>query len=79
VTLTIYTRPGCHLCDVMKDTVRPIAAQAGLTLDEVDISADAALEARYGLDIPVLVVDGKKIAKYRVSAEEVRRAIAARA
>ena len=78
MTLTIYSRPGCHLCDVMKATIEPIAAEAGVAVEEVDVSGDPQLEARYGLEIPVLMVDGTKIAKYRVSAEEVRRALAAR-
>jgi hypothetical protein len=68
-TLTIYSRPGCHLCDEMKSTVtRVIGPMAGLVaLREVDISGDADLEARYGLEIPVLMIDGKKAAKYRVT------------
>jgi glutaredoxin len=78
VILTIYSRPGCHLCDVMKATVGRVAADCGVAVEEIDISSDPSLEARYGLEIPVLMVDGQKIAKYRVSAEEVRRALAAR-
>jgi len=44
-----------------------------LTLDIVDISTDPALMARYGLEIPVLLVDGRKAAKYRVTAAELER------
>jgi len=47
-------------------------------VDEIDISTDADLEARYGVDIPVLLVDGKKAAKYRVSEQELRRILEAR-
>ena len=73
-TLTIYSRPGCHLCDEMKSTVaRVIGPMAGLVaLREVDISGDAELEGRYGLEIPVLMIDGKKAAKYRVTEEALR-------
>jgi hypothetical protein len=39
----------------------------------VDISDDPQLEARYGLEIPVLLVDGKKAAKYRVTEEDLTR------
>jgi glutaredoxin len=81
VTLTIYARPGCHLCDEMKAVIaRTIATvSAPIRTEEVDISIDPELEARYGLEIPVLLVDGVKVAKYRIGEAELRRAIAARA
>ena len=67
--LTIYSRPGCHLCDEMKAVVeRVVRSAAGpLTIEAIDISTDPALEARYGVEIPVLLVDGKKVAKYRIT------------
>jgi glutaredoxin len=73
-TLVIYSRPGCHLCDEMKEIVtRVIRPLPGVTLNEVDISGDADLEARYGLEIPVLTIDGKKAAKHRVTEEALAR------
>jgi len=79
--ITIYSRPGCHLCDVMKElVVRVVRERPELgALEEIDISNDADLEARYGLEVPVLVVDGRKAAKYRVTEEELRRMLAGRA
>jgi hypothetical protein len=71
IALTIYSRPGCHLCEEMKAIVRRVAP--GATIDEIDISTDPDLEARYGLEIPVLMIDGKKAAKYRVREDELRR------
>lgn len=67
--ITVYSRPGCHLCDDMKTVVARVATRAGLTVEEVDISTDVELEARYGLEIPVLVLDGRKVAKYRITEE----------
>jgi hypothetical protein len=79
--LTLYSRPGCHLCDEMKAIVQRIAgaAEPPIAIDEIDISTDAALEARYGLEIPVLLVDGKKAAKYRITDEELMRLLQSRA
>jgi hypothetical protein len=77
--VTIYSRPGCHLCDEMKAVVHRVAATTPLILEEVDITGDPTLEARYGMEIPVLVVDGRKAAKYRVGEEELRRLISQRA
>ena len=80
IAITIYSRPGCHLCDEMKAVVRRAVSVSGVavTIDEIDISTDPALEERYGIEIPVLCVDGKKAAKYRVGEEELAQILAAR-
>ena len=60
---------------------RVIAAQPAahaVSIDEIDISTDPALLDRYGLEIPVLVIDGKKVAKYRVSDEQLKRMLSGR-
>lgn len=79
IALTIYSRPGCHLCDEMKAVIRSVARSVPLSLEEIDVSADPALEERYGLEIPVLMVEGKKAAKYRIAADELVRVLAGRA
>jgi hypothetical protein len=78
--LAIYSRPGCHLCDEMKAVVTSAvsAAAAEVTIETIDISTNPDLEARYGLEIPVLTIDGRKVAKYRVTEAEVRRMLEAR-
>jgi thiol-disulfide isomerase/thioredoxin len=80
IVLTLYSRPGCHLCEDMKAVVQRVAraAEAPVAIEEFDISTDADLEARYGLEIPVLLVDGKKAAKYRVTEVELARILRAR-
>jgi len=78
VILTLYSRPGCHLCDDMKALVDRVARGTAWTVEVVDISADAELEARYGLEIPVLLVNGRKAAKYRLSEAELTRILRAR-
>jgi hypothetical protein len=79
ITLTLYSRPGCHLCDEMKTLVTHVARTIPIALEEIDISTDPALEAQYGLEIPVLLVEGRKAAKYRIGEEELRRILAGRA
>ncbi len=76
--VTLYSRPGCHLCDEMKAVVRRVGLTVPLALTEIDVSTDAGLEARYGLEIPVLEVDGRRAAKYRISDEDLRKVIAGR-
>jgi glutaredoxin len=80
IRLTIYSRPGCHLCDEMKAVVARVGRRSALpiAIEEVDISTDTDLETRYGVEIPVLLVDGKKAAKYRISEPELTRLLSAR-
>jgi glutaredoxin len=78
LALTIYSRPGCHLCDEMKAVVNLVARRVPLTVEIIDISNDSRLEARYGLEIPVLLVNGRKAAKHRVTENELRRILQAR-
>jgi thiol-disulfide isomerase/thioredoxin len=80
IAFTIYSRPGCHLCDEMKAVVERVAASTTppATIDVIDISSDPDLESRYGLEIPVLLVNGKKAAKYRATEDELERILGAR-
>ena len=78
ISLTLYSRPGCHLCDEMKAVVARVAGAIPLSLQEIDVSTDPTLEARYGLEIPVLLVEGKKAAKYRVTETELTRLLKGR-
>jgi glutaredoxin len=79
IALTIYSKPGCHLCDEMKAVINRVAQSIPLQLEEIDISTSRELEERYGLEIPVLLVEGKKAAKYRIGEEELRKVLAGRA
>ena len=78
--VTIYSRPGCHLCDDMKALVTRVvrSASPAATVEEIDISRDKDLESRYGTEIPVLLVDGKRAAKYRIAEDELLRILNAR-
>ncbi len=75
---TIYSRPGCHLCEEMKAVVQRVRREHPIELYEVDISGDLELERRYGQEIPVLELDGKKVAKYRLDEPALLRLIRAR-
>jgi hypothetical protein len=77
IALTLYTRAGCHLCEDMEAVLLPAAAEFGCVLERVDISSDPALEARFGQEIPVLLVNGRKAFKYRLTERELRRRLQA--
>ena len=75
-TVTLYTRVGCHLCDDAKEVIEEVRRTDAFTLEVVDIDRDPALVALYGLEVPVIAVDGKKAFKYRLTAEALRRRLA---
>ena len=71
--VTLYTRPGCHLCDEAKLQIAPLLAEVGGRLREVNIDADPELRERYNLQVPVIFLGGRKIAKYRIDPAQFRR------
>ncbi len=76
--VTIYSKPGCHLCDDARAVVARVCAELGETYDEVDITAgpDAAeLSARFGEEIPVTFVDGRQHDFWRVDPDRLRAAL----
>lgn len=75
-TLTLYTRAGCHLCDMAKDVLEAVRAEVPFALELVDIDTDPVLVERYGMEIPVITIDGRKAFKYRVDPVELRTRLA---
>jgi hypothetical protein len=75
VRVRLLTRPGCHLCDDARAVVGAVAAELGVGWDEVDISSDPALEARWHDEIPVTLVDGAVHDFWRVDAGRLRSAL----
>ena len=73
LTLTLYSRPDCCLCEEMKTVLAQVRRDISFDLEEVNISTDPELEARFGQEIPVLFVNGRKAFKYRLTVSELRR------
>ena len=76
--LTLLTRAYCHLCDEMRDALGPIVSSTGARVTEIDVDTDAALEARFGDLVPVLLigsVDGVELCRYRLDAARVAAAL----
>jgi glutaredoxin len=65
-TVTLYTRPGCHLCDEARAKLEQLRAEVGFELEEVDIETDDALHAAYLERIPVICLDGEHVLDYFV-------------
>jgi glutaredoxin len=73
--ITLYGRPGCHLCDEAREVILATAGAAGFELREVDIEADDAMLAAYLERIPVVELDGREIAELDVDADLLRDAL----
>jgi glutaredoxin len=67
--VTLYGRPGCHLCDDARAVVQRVAQRVPLELVEVDIERDDALLKAMLERIPVISVDGTEHAQFFVDEE----------
>ena len=65
-TLTLYTRPGCHLCDDAREALARVREQVPFAVEEVDIERDDALHRRYLERIPVVELGGEVLFEYFV-------------
>ena len=72
-TLTLYSRPECHLCDAVIDRLQPLLAGRSVDLTVVDVDSSVALERRYGLRIPVLVAGDVELSGYPLDEARVRQ------
>jgi glutaredoxin len=75
ITVTVYTREDCHLCEEAIGTIEAVAGEVDRRVDlrEVDIDTDPELAAEYGARVPYVLVDGRPAFKYRVDPAELRR------
>ncbi len=74
--VTLYSKPGCHLCDDARAVVERVCAELGESYEEVSILDDPALHERYAEEIPVTLVDGKQHDFWRVDESRLRAALA---
>jgi glutaredoxin len=70
VAITLYSKPGCHLCEEVRARLDELQPELGFTIDEVDITRRTDLFERYRYEIPVLLIDGRELARGRISEAE---------
>ena len=73
--LTLYAKPGCHLCEDLRRLLDELQPDYGFAIEEVDISADEELFARYRYEIPVLLREGRQIARGRITERDLVAAL----
>ncbi len=76
--VTLFGKPGCHLCDDAREVVAAVRERREFVLREVDVSLDPALHREYGERIPVIAVDGDDRFQYQVDADELLAELDAR-
>lgn len=81
IQLTLFTKPGCHLCEEAKSVVDSVIQgfasthDAEVSLTEVNILEDTQLIEKYAEEIPVLQIDGKTHAYWRIDKERLESAL----
>ena len=74
-TVTLYSRPGCHLCEEAKVVLERVRESVFFNFHEINIETDDALHARYLERIPVVALDGEELFDYFVDEDALRRRI----
>jgi glutaredoxin len=83
LTVTLYSRPGCCLCEEMEAIVRAVQKdrrneipEIPFQIEKIDISTDPELNSRFSLEIPVLYINGQFAFMYELRADELRQRLA---
>ena len=76
--VVVYSREGCHLCEVVKETLTRAQVRADFRWREVDIDADPELRQRFDVEVPVVFIDGRKAFKYHMDERDFLRVLAGR-
>lgn len=77
LTLTLYSRSDCPLCDAMEATLRVVQGEIPFQLKKIDISTNAALHDRFSLEIPLLYINGQRAFMYDLTADELLQRLTA--
>lgn len=74
--VVVYSRKGCHLCEVVKESLSKLSRRGGFTWQEVDVDGDSELRRQFNDEVPVVFIDGRKAFKYRMDEREFLRKLA---
>ena len=71
--VVVYSRRGCHLCEIVKETLSKLHKRGGFTWQEVDVDSDESLRRQFNDEVPVVFIDGHKAFKYRMAERDFLR------
>jgi glutaredoxin len=69
----VYSRKGCHLCEVVKESLTKLSRRGSFTWREIDVDSDPELRRRYNDEVPVVFINGHKAFKYHMDEQEFLR------
>ena len=75
-SVVVYSRKGCHLCEVVKESLVKLSRRGSFTWQEIDVDADLDLRRQFNDEVPVVFIDGRKAFKYRMDEQEFLRRLA---
>ncbi len=71
--VVLYSRRGCHLCEIVKESLHKLERRGGFTWQEVDVDSNDDLRRRFTDEVPVVFIDGRKAFKYRMDERDFLR------
>ncbi len=71
--VVLYSRKGCHLCEIVKESLAKLSRQAEFTWQEIDVDSSEALRRQFTDEVPVVFIHGKKAFKYRMDEQDFLR------
>ena len=75
--VVVYSRKGCHLCEIVKESLDKLHKHGGFTWREVDVDSDAEIRRRYTDEVPVVFINGRKEFKHHMDEQEFLRKLSA--
>src|SRR5258708_12563732 len=74
--VVVYSRKGCHLCELVKESLTKLSRRGSFTWREVDVDADTELRRQFNDEVPVVFIDGRKAFKYPMDEQQFLRKLA---
>jgi len=74
--VVVYSRKGCHLCEIIKESLVKLQRRGSFDWHEVDVDEDEELRRQFTDEVPVVFIDGRKAFKYRMDEQEFLRKLA---
>lgn len=74
--VVVYSRKGCHLCEIVKEALSKLERRGGFTWREIDVDTDDDLRRQFTDEVPVVFIDGRKAFKYHMDEREFLRKLA---
>jgi glutaredoxin len=75
ITIELYSRPGCHLCDEAKSVIERVGQRLGFAMRVINVESDPELERQYGNQIPVVFINGQEAFNYHVDEAELENRV----